>query len=238
MRGVLIIVIFITLLATSLCYAGFLDNFLKNIGLSTKQEPDSNTVISGLKEALSIGTERAVKEVSQIDGYLGNQAIKILFPEKIQKVGDVLKKLGYQKQVDDFIISMNRAAEKAAPKAASHFVNAIKEMTFDDAKKILNGGETAATDYFKSKTSYKLYEEFKPIISSSMDEVNVTRTYKEMMGKYTSLPFVKEESLDLDHYVTNKALDGLFHMIAQEEKKIRTDPAARVTELLRTVFGE
>jgi hypothetical protein len=132
---------------------------------------------------------------------------------------------------------MNRAAEKAAPQAKSIFVGAIKEMTFEDAKKILNGGDTAATDFFKAKTSANLYESFKPIVSSSMDEVGATRSYKEMMGRYTALPFTKAESVDLDHHVTNKALDGLFFMVGQEEKKIRTDPAARVTDLLKTVFG-
>ena len=133
---------------------------------------------------------------------------------------------------------MNRAAEKAALAAAPHFSDAIKGMIFDDAKGILSGGDTAATDYFRSKTSDGLYDEFKPIVSSSMNDVGVTKSYKTMMGKYTSLPFMKEESLDLDHYVTEKSLDGLFLMIAQEEEKIRTDPAARVTDLLKKVFGK
>lgn len=223
---------------SQLCYAGFLDDFLKEFGLPSKKGPDISTITSGLKEALSIGTEKAVQNVSHIDGYLGNQAIKILMPEKIQKVADVLKKVGYQKYVDDFVTSMNRAAERAAPRATSHFIGAIKEMTFDDAKKILDGSETAATEYFKSKTSDKLYDEFKPLISKSMNDVGVTRLYKGMMDKYTSLPFMKAELLDLDHYVTNEALEGLFYMVAQEEKKIRTDPAARVTDLLKTVFGK
>ncbi len=131
---------------------------------------------------------------------------------------------------------MNRAAERAAPKAKSFFIDAIKEMTFEDVKKILNAGDTAATDYFKEKTNDKLYNEFKPIISSNMNEVGVTRYYKDMTSKFTSLPFVKPELLDLDHYVTNNALDGLFYMIGEEEKKIRTDPKARVTELLKRVF--
>jgi hypothetical protein len=146
--------------------------------------------------------------------------------------------VGFQQQVDGFIHSMNRAAERAAPEAASIFGSAIKEMTLDDARGILDGSNTAATDYFKAKTSEKIYETFKPIISSSMNEVGVTRSYKEMMDKYTSLPFMKSESLDLDHYVTDKALDGLFYMVGEEEKKIRTNPADRVTELLKKVFGD
>jgi hypothetical protein len=159
-------------------------------------------------------------------------------PEKIQKVAEVMKKVGYQKEVDDFVLSMNRAAEKAAPMAVSFFGDAIKQMTFDDARKILNGGDTAATEFFKAKTSERIYTAFKPVVSTSMDEVGVTRSYKTMMGKYDSLPFVDKQSLDLDHYVTNKALDGLFVMVGEEEKKIRKDPAARVTDLLKTVFGK
>jgi hypothetical protein len=222
-------------------HAGPLDDLLKGLQLpggAGGKEPDLNTTVSGLKEALSIGTENAVKSVSKLDGYFANQLIKILMPEKIQKVADVLSKVGFQKQVDDFVMSMNRAAERAAPQATQLFVKAIKQMTFDDARKILKGGDTAATDFFKGKTSGDLYTAFKPIISGSMDKVGVTRSYKEMMGKYEALPFMDKQSVDLDHYVTNKALDGLFAMVGQEEKKIRQDPAARVTDLLRSVFGK
>jgi len=238
MKRLLIGIMFIIVAAASVSNAGFLDNILKDFGFSSEKGLDQETIVSGLKEALSVGTENAVKEVSKVDGYLANEAIKIMMPEEIQKVADVLRKVGYQKPVDEFISSMNHAAEKAAPKATSHIVDAIKAMSFDDAKQILEGGDTAATDYFKSKTSDKLYEDFMPIISSSMDEVGVTQSYKGMMDKYLSLPFVKKESLDLDHYVTNKSLDGLFLMIAEEEKKIRTDPAARVTDLLKKVFSK
>jgi hypothetical protein len=223
--------------AVSPGYAGFYDSVTEMIARPSEEGPGDSTLISGLKEALSIGTEDAVKSVSKVDGYLGNQAIKILLPEKIQKTGDILSKLGYEDKVDAFILSMNRAAEKAAPRAVSFFVDAIKEMTFDDAKGILQGGDTAATEFFESKTRGKLYDAFKPIVSSSMDEVKVTQAYKEMMGKYTSaVPFASTPSLDLDHYVTTKSLDGLFTMVGQEEKKIRTDPAARVTDLLKETF--
>src|SRR4030043_1202294 len=233
-RKILIFAIFLLFATTA--YAGLLDDVMKTLGSPSRGGHDDSTIISGLKEALSIGTDNAVKNVSQVDGYFGNQAIKILMPEKIQKVADILKKIGYQKQVDDFVLSMNGAAEKAAPQAASIFVDAIKGMTIEDARKILNGGDTSATEFFKSKTHDKIYSAFKPIISSSMDDVGVTNSYKEMMGKYESLPFMSKESVDLDHYVTNKAMDGLFYMVGQEEKKIRTDPAARITDLLKTVF--
>jgi len=238
MRKTLYFVLVVFLCSSTLVYAGLLDDVMKSVGSSSKGGTDDSTVAAGLKEALSIGTEKAVTNVSQVNGYFGNQMIKILMPEKIQKVADVLRKIGYQKEVDDFVLSMNRAAEKAAPKALSFFGDAIKEMTFEDARGILNGGDTSATEFFKKKTHDKIYNAFEPIISSSMNEVGVTRSYKEMMGKYESIPFMSKESVDLDHYVTTKAMDGLFYMVGQEEKKIRSDPAARVTDLLKTVFGK
>lgn len=220
------------------CYASFLEDFLRGVQIPKQTEKDTDTVTAGLKEALLIGTGNAVISVSKIDGYFKNEAIKILLPKNIQNVANILGKIGYQKEVDEFILSMNRAAEKAAPKAKDIFISAIKEMTFEDAIKILRGNDTAATDYFKEKTFDKLYESFRPIISKSMNEVGTTRAYKNMTERYLSaVPFSGVESFNLDHYVTTKALDGLFYMVAQEEKKIRTDPSARVTELLRKVFG-
>ncbi len=199
--------------------------------------PDDGQVVAGLKEALSVGTANAVTATSKVDGYFANAAIKILLPEKARKAAAVLEKVGFRQEVEEFVLSMNRAAEKAAPQARARFVDAIREMTFDDARKILGGGDTAATDYFAGKTRAKLYDDFRPVVSKSMDEVGVTRSYKRMMDRYASLPFTRAESLDLDRHVTEKALDGLFYMVGQEEKKIRTDPAARVTDILKTVFG-
>jgi RNA binding exosome subunit len=238
MKKTVLVIFTVLVCSAALSYAGVFDSLFKSGSSSPSKGPDDSTVASGLKEALSIGTENAVKNVSRVDGYFGNQIIKILMPEKIQKVAQMMRKVGYQKEVDDFVLSMNRAAEKAAPMAVSFFVDAIKQMTFDDARKILNGGDTAATEFFKAKTSERIYTAFKPVVSSSMNEVGVTRSYKTMMGKYESLPFVDKQSLDLDHYVTNKALDGLFVMVGEEEKKIRKDPAARATDLLKTVFGK
>lgn len=233
---IVLIIIFVQIFSTHVCHAGLFDG-LKKLFSSSKQEwNDESTIITALKEAISVGTDNAVKSVSELDGYLTNQAIKILIPDKFKMITDGLRKIGYNKPVDDFILSMNRAAEKAAPQAKSIFIDAIKEMTFDDAKKILNGNETAATEYFKTKASKKLYDAFNPIIASSVNEVGATRYYKEMASKFALLPFVKTEALNLDDYVTNKALDGLFYMIGEEEKKIRTDPKARVTELLEKVF--
>lgn len=238
MRKIFYFILAFVLCSTTMAYAGLWDDIMKSIGTSSKGETDDGAIASGLKEALAIGTEKAVTSVSQADGYFGNQMIKILVPEKIQKVTEVLKQVGYQKEVDDFVLSMNRAAEKAAPKAKTFFIDAIKEMTFEDARGILDGGDTSATEFFREKTRDKIYNAFKPVISSSTDEVGVTRSYKEMMGEYGSIPFMNKEPMDLDHYVTTKAMDGLFYMVGQEEKKIRTDPAARVTDLLKSVFGK
>jgi hypothetical protein len=192
----------------------------------------------GQAKALSVATGNAITTVGRTDGYFSNQAIKILMPEKIRTVADVAGKFGFQKEVDDFVLSMNRAAEHAAPKAKEYFVEAVRQMTFEDAKKILDGGDTAATEYFRAKTYDNLYGAFKPDVEATMNEVGVTRSYKAMMEKYQAVPFMKAESLDLDRYVTQKSLDGLFTMVAQEEKKIRTNPAARVTDLLKQVFGK
>ena len=233
---IVLIIIFVQIFSTQACHAGLFDG-LKKLFSSAKQERiDESTIITALKEAISVGTDNAVKSISELDGYLKNQAIKIVIPEDFKKVTDGLRKIGYNKPVDDFVLSMNRAAERAAPEAKAIFINAIKEMTFDDAKKILNSNETAATDYFKAKASESLYDAFSPIISSSVNEVGATRYYKSMVDKFALLPFLKTEKLNLDNYVTNKALDGLFYMIGEEEKKIRTDPQARVTELLKKVF--
>ena len=194
-------------------------------------------VAAGLKEALATGTGNAVQSLSKADGYFGDAAVKILMPGKMQQAAELLKKAGYQKEVDDFTLSMNRAAEQAAPKAKTIFEDAVKNMSFEDAQKILNGGNTAATDYFKAKTSPQLTQAFKPVIADSMNQAGVTHSYKALTDRYTSMvPFGKMDSLDLDSYVTQKSLDGLFLKVGQEEAKIRTNPAARTTDLLKKVF--
>lgn len=226
-------------ISSQVVFADQIDNVFKQLTTPSAISLDESTIISGLKEALSLGTAKAVKLVSMENGYWGNEAIKILLPEKVQVMAETLKKAGFGKEVDAFVLSMNRAAEKAAPKAKPIFVNAVKQITFQDAKNILNGGNTAATDYFKGKTSTKLAGAFKPVISSSMNKAGVTRSYKAMTNRYTSLlPISTAESFDLDNYVTMKALDGLFLMLGQEESKIRTNPKARTTEILRKVFGK
>lgn len=242
MRNIITGVIVLLLLFSMQASAGLLDDVIKAVeqpqSRSSQTAPDEKTTASGLKEALDIGTKNAVREVSKVDGYFKNEAIRILLPEKIRKVGEVLSTVGYKKEVDDFVLSMNRAAEKAAPRAVPIFADAIKHMTFDDAQKILKGGNTAATDFFKEKTRTRLFGEFKPVVTGSMDKVGVAQSYKRMTAGYENIPFMKKEDIDLDDYVTNKSLDGLFYMVGQEEQKIRTDPAARVTDLLKKVFGK
>jgi RNA binding exosome subunit len=238
MRRIVVLVLVTGLLGASLAHAGLMDKVKeyreKKQGASG--EPDTNTIIAGLKEALSVGAKNGVAKVSKTDGYFGNQLIKIPMPEKIQKTEKMLRKVGLNKEADTFILSMNRAAEKAAPQALTFFTDAVKEMTITDAVGILRGNDTAATDYLKSKTYDHIYVAFKPVVSSAMNDVGVTHSFKQMMDKARTIPFLKKEAVDLDHYVTSKALDGLFVMVGQEEKKIRKDPVARVTELLRTVF--
>ena len=221
-----------------------LDDIMKGVGSLPKVPAigpgtsDEKTNAAGIKEALAVGTERAVSSLSRKDGYFGNAAVKILMPPSIQKVADMARMAGYQKQVDEFILSMNRAAEAVAPMASHYFGDAIRDMTLEDVRGILTGGNTAATDFFRRKTNDRLYAAFKPVVSQKVGEVGATRAYKNMMGRYESVPMMGGQSLDLDHYVTNKSLDGLFYMVGQEEKSIRTNPAARTTDLLKTVFGK
>jgi hypothetical protein len=201
-------------------------------------ERDANTVAAGLKEALTIGSQKAVDAVAKQDGYFGNPRIKIPLPENLQKAERTLRKVGLKKQVDEFVLTMNRAAERAAPAAKSIFVGAVKEMTIPDAVNILRGSDTAATEYFRSKTGDQLYAAFKPTVSKAVMEAGVTRAYQQLVDKAKKTKLIKDESLDLDHHVTKKALDGLFTMVGEEEKKIRKDPVARVTDLLKQVFGK
>ncbi len=218
--------------------SGQFKDMLKGIGKALRGgELSESKIIQGLKEALQIGTGKAVQNVSQIDGYYKNPKIRIPLPEDVQKVEKILRAVGYGPKVDAFELSMNRAAERAAPEAKSLFIGSIKQMTFSDAKKILQGRDNEATLYFEDKTRGRLNELFKPIVHTAMSEVGVTRWYQELDAKVRSIPFAERMSFDLDGYVTNKGLDGLFFMVAEEERKIRRNPAARVTDLLKEVFG-
>ena len=208
----------------------------KKLGGSTGALSNAD-ITAGLKEALQVGTEKAVGLVSQPDGFYKNPAIKIPLPESVQKADKLLRAAGYGDKIDAFELSMNRAAERAAPEAKSIFWDAIADMNFDDAQKILKGRDNEATLYFKDTTSARLEEVFKPIVQDAMGEVGVTRYYQDLSNKIASMPFGKSAGFDLDQYVTDGALDGLFKMLAEQEKQIRTQPAARVTDLLQKVFA-
>jgi hypothetical protein len=228
----------IIVLLTALPASAELDQIFKGLGIGQKAGLSDEKIASGLKEALKIGTENTVNLTGKTDGYFLNQAIKILMPEKLRTLERGLRAVGYGPQVDEFVLSMNRAAERAAPAAKQIFWGALEQMTFEDARKILSGNETAATDYFEGKTTDKLTAAFRPVVDKAMNEVGVTRQYNELVDRFHAIPFVKKETFDLDSYVVTKALDGLFHVLGEEEKKIRTNPEARVTGLLKEVFGK
>ncbi len=200
-------------------------------------DPTTGEVVAGLKEALIQGISKGSDNASKIDGYLKNPLIKIPFPPDVQKVEDRLRQIGLGKEVDKFITSLNRGAERAALEAKPIFIDAIKSMTIDDAWSILRGEQDAATQFLKRTTSDALKAKFQPIIKSSLDEVNATRYYGDLVGTYNKIPLVKKVDPELDNYATDKAIEGLFLLVAQEEANIRENPVARTTELLKKVFG-
>lgn len=193
----------------------------------------------GLKEALTVGVQEAVKLVGVEDGFYKNSAIKILLPENLQKGDKIVRQLGGEEVSEMLVEKMNRAAEKASPEAEEIFVNAIKDMKFEDANKILSGGDNAATSYLEETTSEELNASFYPIVKETMGEIGAIKTYDDYVGKLSSNPLMKMSGMDMDisQYVTEKTVDGLFLMVAEQEKKIRENPAARVTDLLKSVFG-
>jgi len=194
-------------------------------------------VAEGLKEALINGISKGSDRVSQLDGYFKNPEIKIPFPPDVKRVENTLRDIGLGSEVDKFIMTLNRGAEDAAKEAKPIFISAIKSMTIEDAWGILKGEPDAATQYLKRTTSAQLKEKFKPVIQSSLNRVNATKYYSDLVTRYNKIPTVEKVNPSLDEYATDKAIDGLFLMIAKEEKNIREDPVARTTELLKKVFG-
>ena len=216
---------------------GQMDEISKRLGLGNQSTLSDSKIASGLKEALQVGANNAVKLTGKPDGYFGNAAIKILLPKNLRPLETGLRAMGYGPKVDGFVLSMNRAAESAAPAAKKIFWDAILSMSFDDARKILSGGDTAATDYFKRKTTDQLTAAFRPVVEKTMDQNSVTQQYKQLAGQAQTIPFMKSQNLDITNYVVSQALNGLFYMLGQEERKIRKDPAAQTTSLLKQVFG-
>lgn len=204
---------------------------------STTRSPLSNEeIVGGLKEALKVGTENGTKKLSAVDGFFKDAAIKILMPEEAQKAEKSLRNLGMGKLVDNAILSMNRAAEDAAKEAAPIFISAIKQMSIQDAIGILRGGDHAATNYLKGKTTASLTEAFRPVIEASLKKVNATKYWNSVFSTYNK--FTPDPvNPDLSAYVTEKALAGIFLQVAQEEQKIRKDPVARTSDILKKVFS-
>ena len=197
----------------------------------------SDEIAAGLREALKVGSERVVRQVGAPDGFNADPEIHIPLPGALEDVQTMLRKIGMAGLADDLELKLNRGAEAAAPEAKALFWQAISDMTLDDAKKIYNGPDDAATQYFKAKMSPPLAERMSPIVDSSLSEVGAVRAYDDMMAQYDAIPFVPDVKADLTGYVVQKALDGIFFYIAKEEAAIRNDPAARTTELLKKVFG-
>lgn len=194
-------------------------------------------VAEGLKEALIKGISTGSDLASQLDGYFKNPEIKIPFPPEVKKVEDKLRQIGLGGEVDKFVMTLNRGAEDAAKEAKPIFISAIRSMTIQDAWGILKGQPDAATQYLKRTTSLQLKEKFKPVIQNSLSKVNATRYYGDIVNTYNKIPLTEDINPNLDDYATDKAIEGLFIMIAKEEKNIRQDPLARTTELLKKVFG-
>lgn len=204
-------------------------------GSSTGLSKDD--VVNGLKEALKVGSNNAGSSASKVDGFFKDSTIKIPFPPDAEKVKERAIQFGQQKQVDDFVLSLNRAAEQAAIKAAPIFLDAITSMTIEDGFSILKGKDDAATQYMKGRTSQQLHDIFLPIVKTAIESVNVTKYWTPLITAYNSVPFVKKLNPDLNEYVTQQALSGLFILLAKEELKIRKNPVARVSDILKKVFG-
>lgn len=207
--------------------------------LQAKSVLSSNEASQGLKEALAKGVESSILRLGKKDGFNGDPLVRILMPEKLRKLADTARKLGAGKKVDAFELSMNRAAEQAIPSAASLFSDAVKQMSVKDAVDILRGGDTAGTAYFRKVTEDKLRERFLPIVSEATTANQVTQRYKAFAGKNSGVTQLLggSGSVDLDRYVTDEAMDGLFFYIGEQEKKFRKDPLSRSSSLLKKVFG-
>jgi hypothetical protein len=209
----------------------------KAVGGTGEQPLTEQEVGSGLKEALINGISKGADLVSVTDGYFKNPQIKIPFPPDVQKVEDKLRQLGFGNKVDEFVMTLNRGAEEAAKEAKPIFINAIKQMTIQDAWGLLKGEQDAATQFLKRTTTPQLKEKFSPVVQSALDKVSATKYYADVVNTYNKVPFVEKVNPDLNAYATDKAIEGLFVMIAKEEKNIRENPVARTTDLLKRVFG-
>jgi hypothetical protein len=227
------------LLFTNFVAFAQLDKLVKDVKktIDASKPLTKEEVGNGLKEALINGISKGTDLTSKVDGYFKNPDIKIPFPADAKVVEEKLRQLGMGAEVDKFILSLNRGAEDAAKEAKPIFISAIKQMTIDDAFGLLKGQPDAATQFLKRTTSVQLREKFKPIIQASLNKVNATKYYGDLVNNYNRIPFAQKVNPNLNEYATDLAIQGLFTMIAKEEKAIREDPAARTTDLLKRVFG-
>ncbi|WP_290652327.1 DUF4197 domain-containing protein [Aquisalimonas sp.] len=240
MRRQLFAILLVTLLASGCAGADFTIPGSEQDG-SVEQvdsaEQDEGRVAGALREALRVGTERTVERTAREDGYLGNARIRIELPDELQSAATRLRAAGLGSQVDELERTMNRAAESAAQEAASVFADAIRNMRPADVYAVLNGEDAAATAYLREHSESELRQRYQPVIQGHMEQTGVYRVYQPLRNTYNQLPLLGELDLDLERYVTDRALDGLFTVLAEEEARIREDPRARTSELLRDVFG-
>ena len=198
----------------------------------------NDDIIKGLKEALNVGVNKSTVRASAIDGYYKNAKIKLPFPPEAAKMEKTLRDMGEGQKVDEFVMTLNRAAEEAAKQAANIFLNAITNLTISDGMNILKGADNAATQYLKDKTSAELKIKFKPIVHDALQKVEITKYWNPLVETYNKIPFVQKMNPDLDEYTTQKAIEGLFKLVEEEELKIRKDPVFRTSDILKKVFGE
>ncbi|HEX8517718.1 MAG TPA: DUF4197 domain-containing protein [Bacteroidia bacterium] len=212
-------------------------NTVLNSGKTGSAPLSNEEVIRGLKEALTVGTNNSTAFASKLDGYYKNPALFIPFPPEAQKVKDYATRIGLNAQVEKFEMTLNRAAEEAAKEAAPVFINAVKGMSVTDGFAILKGADNAATEFLREKTTAELIVKFKPIVQAAIDKVELTKYWNPIITNYNKVPLVQKQNPDLTAYVTERALAGLFKLIGDEELKIRKDPMARVSDILKRVFG-
>jgi hypothetical protein len=240
MKTYLVVLLFTVAAGLSSCAPGQAIQIPKSVSdvVNANMPLTEAEVAGGLKEALSIGISKGATTAAQPDGYYQNSLIRIPFPPEVKKVESTLRAVGMGSLVDNFVLSLNRAAEDAAQSAKPIFLGAIKKLTIKDVWGILTGGRDAATQYLKRTTSEELKVAFTPKIQASLDKVNATKYYSDVMGAYNNIPLVQKLNPDLTGYATQKAIDGLFLLVAQEEANIRENPVARTTALLRRVFAK
>jgi hypothetical protein len=229
----------ILLLSLASCKAQNIQGVINTVNstINNNGTPNNDEVIQGLREALKVGTNNSTASASKVDGFFKNQSIKLLFPPEAKDMEQKLREIGMGGQCDKFIETLNRGAEEASKSAGSIFVDAITKLTITDGVKILKGADNAATQYLKDNTTTQLKTAFLPIVKAALDKVEITKYWNPLTTAYDKIPFVTKVNLDLNAYVTAKAIDGLFKLIADEEYKIRKDPAARITDILKKVFG-